>query len=75
MFQLGLVDVSTDALVVLLRAVHRGDVTCPLGLPELTRIGLQYCASSLQGALRGLDAAAVKAVLVCVIAERRSRRG
>ncbi len=68
----GLRDVSTEALIVLLRAVYRRDVDPPLAVESLTRVGLQYAAEDLLGALRGLDARAVTAVLVCVIAERRA---
>lgn len=68
----GLRDVSTEALIVLLRAVYRSDVTPPLTVESLTRVGLQYTAEDLLGALRGLDGRAVTAVLVCVIAERRA---
>jgi hypothetical protein len=75
MYQTGLVDVSEDALVVLLRAVHTREVSYPLQLPDLTRIGLQYCAAALMHVLRGLDEPAVRAVLVVAISERRARRG
>jgi hypothetical protein len=68
----GLRDVSTEALIVLLRAVYRRDVEPPLTVESLTRVGLQYAAEDLLGALRGLDARAVTAVIVCVIAERRA---
>lgn len=69
----GLTEVKTGALVALLRAVHRGDVTCPLSVEDLTRVGLQYCATELLGHLRGLDKRGVSAVVVAVIAERRAR--
>ena len=72
MSPLGLSAVSEAALTTLLRAVYRGELSCPLTLPDLTRHGLQYCASDLQAALRGLDERAVSAVLICVIAERRA---
>ncbi len=70
---LGLTQAPTDALITLLRAIYKKELTPPLSLPDLTRHGLQYCAADLQGALRGLDAQAVTAVLVCVIAERRAQ--
>lgn len=65
----GLTAVSTSDLKNLLRAVHRGDLPCPLTLPNLARNGLQHAADEL-GHLRGLDAPAVKAVVIAVIAER-----
>lgn len=67
----GLSTVSSDALKTLLKAVHAGDLACPLTLPELTRFGLQYVAEDLNH-LRGLDATAVKAVVIAVLAERRA---
>jgi len=67
----GLVPVKTDALRTLLRHLYRGDIEAPLALPDLTRIGLQYCASDLLHHLRGLDNTAVRAVLVAVLAERK----
>lgn len=69
----GLTQVPTHALITLLRAIYMQQLVPPLTLPELTRHGLQFCAADVQGALRGLDAAAVTAVLVCVIAERRAQ--
>ncbi len=69
-----LTQVADDALKQLLRAVHHSDIALPLSLPELTRHGLQHCASPLMAALRGLDAAGVRAVLVAVLAERAAAR-
>jgi hypothetical protein len=66
-----LTDLSTPDLEKLLRSVHRGDLACPFDVPGLTRVGLQYLADRLDH-LRGLDARAVTAVLVAVIAERRA---
>ncbi len=70
----GLTKVKTDALKVLLRAVHRGEVSCPLSVQELTRIGLQFNAEPLMHHLRDVEARGVKATLVAVIAERTARR-
>lgn len=67
----GLTLVPTEALRVALRCLHRGDLRCPVDLPELTRCGLQYVAAELMHNLRGLDAPAVRAVLVAVLAERK----
>ncbi len=68
----GLTPVSTAALEQLLRATHRGEVRFPLDIGELTRHGLQYCASELLHALRGCGDDTVKAVLVNVLAERKA---
>lgn len=67
----GLTEVATKDCENLLRAVHRGDLPCPLDHPGLARNGLQHTADLLDH-LRGLDARAVTAVLVAVIAERRA---
>jgi len=66
----GLTEVRDEDLKRLLREVHRGEARCPLSTGELTRVGLQRSSAELLGVLRGLDATAVKAVLVAVIAER-----
>ena len=70
----GLTQVSTEALKTLLRAVLREEIAVPLTFEELTRCGLQHCASELLDTLRGLDERAVKAVLMAVLAERLPRR-
>lgn len=67
----GLKEVKTDDLVVAFRALHRGDLEVPVTIAGLTRHGLQHCAGALLAHLRGLDASGVRAVLVCVLAERR----
>lgn len=67
----GLAEVSTDALRTVLRALHRSDLDVPVTIAGLTRHGLQEQAGPLLENLRGLDAAGVRAVLVCVLAERR----
>ncbi|MCB9665146.1 MAG: hypothetical protein H6732_13625 [Alphaproteobacteria bacterium] len=67
----GLTGVSDKDLRALLRAVHRGDIACPLTLPELARNGLQHAAEELE-ALRGLDAAAVRACTIVALAERQA---
>ncbi len=65
----GLRDVPTEELRTLLKFVYRGDLTCPLDIAGLTRVGLQYIADRL-GHLRGLDERAVMAVVIAVISER-----
>ncbi len=69
-----LVPLEDDSLKVLLRCLYRGDLSAPLDLPGLTRVGLQYCAEELLHHLRGLDQLAVRAVVVAVLAERRAAR-
>lgn len=73
--RLGLVEVGEQDLRRALRALHRGELRCPVDLPELSRCGLQHCAEPLMAALRGLEGPAVTAVLVCVLAERMERDG
>lgn len=70
LFGRALSDVPTDDLKVLLRALVRGELTCPLTAWEVARFGLQQRQEALFDALRGLDAAGVRAVLVAVLAER-----
>lgn len=67
---LGLARVSTEHLKIALRALHRGDLDLPVSIAGFTRIGLQDPGEELLDQLRGLDAAGVRAVLVCVLAER-----
>ena len=66
----GLVDLPTATLKSLLAALHRKQLSCPITIQDLTRVGLQYCATDLLEVLRGLDEKGVRAVLVTVIAER-----
>jgi hypothetical protein len=66
----GLTRVHTEALKRALSALHRGEVSCPLTVAELARVGLQHCAEDLLETLRDLDEKAVRAVLVAVLAER-----
>ena len=68
----GLTPLSTDVLETLLRHLYREEISCPLTSEGLALIGLQYCQEPILGALRALDAKAITAVLVCVIAERRN---
>lgn len=66
----GLTNVPTQDLKKALKVVHSGELQTPLSLPELTRCGLQHVADELMGELRGCDAAGIRAVLICVLAER-----
>lgn len=65
----GLTEIPTKDLKKLLTSIYRGDLDCPVDHPGLTRVGLQHVADLL-GHLRGLDAPAVTAMVVAVIAER-----
>ena len=67
---LGLRGVRTVDLERLLRAVHRGELPCPITPKNLAIAGLLRLQDDV-GHLRGLDEAAVRAVLVAVLAERR----
>lgn len=69
----GLTALSTTDLERLLRALHRGELRCPIGHTELHMAGLSYLVDRVE-ALRGLDERAVRAVLVAVLAERKARR-
>ena len=65
----GLRSISTDMLKSLLRRVHRGDLPCPFQKSTLMSMGLNEAADH-GSVLCGLDERAVRAVLVCVLAER-----
>ena len=69
----GLTPLTNEELKKLLSFVFQGEVACPLEVVDLARAGLQHRYEPILAALRGLDQAAVKAVLICVIAERTSR--
>lgn len=67
---MGLTDVKTDDLKRAFQLLVHGELTCPLSPWELARCGLQHTTEAMLGSLRGLDAAAVRAVLTAVLAER-----
>ena len=69
----GLTSVPTESLKQLLRLVYKGEASFPLTLSELARLGLQGRGSELMAQLRDHDEAAIKTILVCVIAERTAR--
>ena len=73
-YPLGLADVPTRDLRKALLHLHRGELECPLSVISLTRIGLQHRVEILLPHLRGLDATAVRAVLIAVLAERQRDR-
>jgi hypothetical protein len=67
----GLLDLKTPELKRLLGHLHKGDLLCPVNAQRVALVGFQYRSGELMGALRGLDEAGVRAVLVCVLAERQ----
>lgn len=68
----GLTGVRTTDLERALRMHVRGELDLPVTIIGFARVGLQHCAGPLLDALRGLDAAGVRAVLVVALAERRA---
>ena len=68
----GLKGVATNDLKLLLRAVHRDQLTCPITRQGLATVGALHLGDELAH-LRGLDRKGVTAVLVAVIAERGPR--
>ncbi|HJL16373.1 MAG TPA: hypothetical protein RMH99_11995 [Sandaracinaceae bacterium LLY-WYZ-13_1] len=69
----GLSELSLADLRNLLKRLHDGSLTCPVGQKELHQAGLSYLIDRVDF-LKGLDEAAVRAVLVAVIAERTRRQ-
>lgn len=67
----GLKEVTTADLTRAFRMVIRGELPCPLQVTDLARLGLQHVSEDLLGAMRHLDERATRAVLICVLAERR----
>ena len=65
----GLTNVRTEHLKHLLRAVHKGDLSCPIDRPGLATVGLLHIADDVE-VLRGLDRAGVKVALICTLSER-----
>ncbi len=70
-YALGLTEVSTDDLKRALSLLHKGDFDVPVSPWALARVGLQHQQNPLLAQLRGLDAAGVRAVLTCILAERK----
>ena len=69
----GLSEVPTSDLIKTLRMVVRKDLPVPIDVLGLARTGLQHMSEPLMASLRELDDRAVRAVLICVIAERKDR--
>jgi len=66
----GLTSLTTEHLKKLLKYLHAGSLKLPLTAHSIAAAGFQFRHHELMDALRGLDTPAVRAVLVCVIAER-----
>lgn len=66
----GLRAVATRDLKALLRAVHQGELECPIRPEGLATVGLLRLLDDLE-VLRGLDQAGTRAALVVALAERR----
>ena len=66
----GLTDVPTDDLKKFFRALHRGDVPCPLQKSSILSMGMNRLAENGGSLLSGLDERALRSLLTCVLAER-----
>lgn len=73
-FGKALTELALRDLENLLRALHRGQLVCPVAPASLHQAGLSYLVDRVEF-LKGLDERAVRAVLVAVIAERRANAG
>lgn len=69
----GLRSVRDEHLIALMRAIHRGELTCPFDHRALATTGFLGIADGLEH-LRGLDKQATLAVITAVLAERRALR-
>lgn len=66
----GLTSLTTEHLKKLLKYLHEGSLETPLTAHSIACVGFQFRHAELMSALRGLDEPAIRAVLVCVLAER-----
>ncbi len=66
----GLTSLTTAHLKQLLRYLHDGTLSLPLTAHSIAAAGFQFRHHELMAALRGLEEPGVRAVLVCVLAER-----
>jgi len=66
----GLTSLKTDELKKLLSLLHRKELGLPFTAHSVACAGFQYRQGELMAAFRDLDEAGVRAVLVCVLAER-----
>ena len=66
----GLTSLTTEHLKKLLKYLHDGSMETPLNAHSIACVGFQFRHAELMSALRGLDEVGIRAVLVCVLAER-----
>lgn len=71
----GLTALKTKELKKLLSHVYQKELECPITVESIARVGFQYKQEEISSALRGLNADAVRCVLVCVLAERKKQEG
>jgi hypothetical protein len=69
----GLTTLKTEELKKLLGLLHRGDLVLPFTAHSVACAGFQYRQMELMSAFRNLEAPAVRAILVCVLAERQKK--
>lgn len=69
----GLTAIPSKDLETMLSRLYRGELRCPITHASLVIAGLPHLVDRV-GFLSGLDENATRAVLVAVIAERRSAR-
>lgn len=70
---MALTSVPTEGLKTMLRELHHGRLTCPLTPAGVVCLGLQDHLPAIMSVMRSLDAAALRSVLVAVLAERESQ--
>ena len=66
----GLTKLRTDELKKLLSLIYKEEVETPLSAKRIACIGFQYKQEELMNAFRDLNAYAIQAVLIAVLAER-----
>ena len=69
----GLTSLKTAELKKLLGILHKGQFDLPISAHSIACAGFQYKHAELMSAFRGVDEAGIRAVLVCVLAERLSQ--
>lgn len=69
----GLTTLKTEELKKLLGMLHRGDLILPFTAHSVACCGFQYRQMEIMSAFRDLEKPAVRAILVCVLAERLSK--
>ncbi len=66
----GLTGLKTEELKRLLSLLHKGQLILPFSAHSIACAGFQYKQTELMAAFRGVEESGVRAVLVCVLAER-----